>query len=93
MLRAMLGRKSGTQVVDTPEKLAQALGAGYESNAGQRVTTTSACSNWLYSTAFGCWPSQWGCCLVGYLSRLVEFDCPQRHIGSTHSLLWRQIAT
>lgn len=42
MLRAMLGRKSGIQVVDTPEKLAQALGAGYESNAGQRVTTTSA---------------------------------------------------
>nr|WP_269837035.1 phage portal protein [Pseudomonas sp. S4_EA_1b] len=38
----MLGRKSGTQVIDTPEKLAQALGAGYESNAGQRVTTTSA---------------------------------------------------
>lgn len=42
MLRAMLGRKSSTQVIDTPEKLAQALGAGYESNAGQRVTTTSA---------------------------------------------------
>ena len=42
MLRAMLGRKSGAQVIDTPEKLAQALGAGYESNAGQRVTTTSA---------------------------------------------------
>lgn len=42
MLRAMLGRKSGAQVIDTPEKLAQALGSGYESNAGQRVTTTSA---------------------------------------------------
>ena len=42
MLRAMLGRKGGSQVIDTPEKLAQALGAGYESNAGQRVTTTSA---------------------------------------------------
>ncbi|WP_339455762.1 phage portal protein [Pseudomonas sp. EA_65y_Pfl1_P120] len=42
MLRAMLGRKSEAQVIDTPEKLAQALGAGYESNAGQRVTTTSA---------------------------------------------------
>lgn len=42
MLRAMLGRKSVAQVIDTPEKLAQALGAGYESNAGQRVTTTSA---------------------------------------------------
>lgn len=42
MLRALLGRKGGVQVIDTPEKLAQALGAGYESNAGQRVTTTSA---------------------------------------------------
>ena len=42
MLRALLGRKSGVQVIDTPEKLAQALGAGYESAAGQRVTTTSA---------------------------------------------------
>lgn len=42
MLRSLLGRKSGSQVVDTSEKLAQAVGAGYESNAGQRVTTTSA---------------------------------------------------
>ena len=42
MLRSLLGRKNDTQVIDTPEKLAQALGAGYESNAGQRVTTTSA---------------------------------------------------
>ena len=42
MLRSLLGRKSDVQIVDTPEKLAQALGAGYESNAGQRVTTTSA---------------------------------------------------
>ena len=42
MLRSLLGRKSDVQIIDTPEKLAQALGAGYESNAGQRVTTTSA---------------------------------------------------
>lgn len=42
MLRSLLGRKSGSQVVDTSEKLAQAVGVGYESNAGQRVTTTSA---------------------------------------------------
>lgn len=42
MLRAMLGRKGGTEIIDTPEKLAQALGSGYETNAGQRVTTTSA---------------------------------------------------
>ena len=42
MLRALLGRKSGAQAIDTSEKLAQALGEGYESAAGQRVTTTSA---------------------------------------------------
>ena len=42
MFRALLGRKEGPQIIDTPEKLAQALGAGYESTAGQRVTTTSA---------------------------------------------------
>ncbi|MNJ30162.1 Phage portal protein [compost metagenome] len=42
MLRALLGRKSDPQIIDTSEKLAQALGAGYESASGQRVTTTSA---------------------------------------------------
>lgn len=42
MLRALLGRKSGAQAIDTSEKLAQALGESYESAAGQRVTTTSA---------------------------------------------------
>lgn len=42
MLRALLGRKSNPLIIDTPEKLAQALGAGYETSAGQRVTTTSA---------------------------------------------------
>ncbi|POA75360.1 phage portal protein [Pseudomonas sp. GW531-T4] len=42
MLRALLGRKSGPQVIDSPEKLAQAIGVGYESASGQRVTTTSA---------------------------------------------------
>lgn len=42
MLRALLGRKSNPLIIDTPEKLAQALGAGYETSSGQRVTTTSA---------------------------------------------------
>ena len=42
MLRALLGRKSSPQAIDTSEKLAQALGAGYETHAGQRVTTSSA---------------------------------------------------
>lgn len=42
MLRSLLGRKSGAQSIDTPEKLAQALGSGYETNSGQRVTTNSA---------------------------------------------------
>ena len=42
MLRSLLGRKSAPQAIDTSQKLAQALGAGYESNSGQRVTTNSA---------------------------------------------------
>ena len=42
MLRALLGRKSSPQAIDTSEKLAQALGAGYAPHAGQRVTTSSA---------------------------------------------------
>lgn len=42
MLRSLLGRKSAPQAIDTSEKLAQAMGAGYESNSGQRVTTNSA---------------------------------------------------
>ncbi|MGX9761774.1 phage portal protein [Pseudomonas shahriarae] len=42
MLRSLLGRKSAPQAIDTSEKLAQSLGAGYESNSGQRVTTNSA---------------------------------------------------
>lgn len=42
MLRNMIGRKSSPVLIDTPEKLAQALGVGYESASGQRVTTSSA---------------------------------------------------
>lgn len=42
MFRSLLGRKSGAQPIDTSEKLAQALGSGYETNSGQRVTTNSA---------------------------------------------------
>ena len=42
MLRTLLGRKSDPLVIDTPEKLARALGVGYESTAGQMVTVTSA---------------------------------------------------
>lgn len=42
MLRSLLGRKSDPLVIDTSEKLAQALGAGYETASGQRVTTVSA---------------------------------------------------
>ncbi|MNJ28498.1 Phage portal protein [compost metagenome] len=42
MFRALLGRKSNPLIVDTPEKLAQALGTGYETASGQRVTTNSA---------------------------------------------------
>lgn len=42
MLRTLFGRKSDPQMIDTSEKLARALGEGYDTNAGQRVTTTSA---------------------------------------------------
>lgn len=42
MLRALLGRKSNPLTIDTSEKLAQAVGAGYETTSGQRVTTTTA---------------------------------------------------
>lgn len=42
MFKALLGRKSNPLAIDTPEKLSQALGAGYETSSGQRVTTTSA---------------------------------------------------
>lgn len=42
MFRALLGRKSNPLTIDTPEKLAQALGTGYETASGQRVTTNSA---------------------------------------------------
>ncbi|MFG0828777.1 phage portal protein [Pseudomonas sp. CJQ_7] len=42
MFKALLGRKSNPLAIDTPEKLAQAMGAGYETSSGQRVTTNSA---------------------------------------------------
>ncbi|EKT4528881.1 phage portal protein [Pseudomonas putida] len=42
MFKALLGRKNNPLIIDTSEKLAQALGSGYESASGQRVTTTSA---------------------------------------------------
>lgn len=42
MLRALFGRKGGAQVIDTSEKLVQAIGSGYETHSGQRVTTSSA---------------------------------------------------
>lgn len=41
-LTRVFGRKGDPQVIDTAEKLARVLGEGYETNAGQQVTTTSA---------------------------------------------------
>ncbi len=38
----LFGAKGDPQAIDTSEKLAQALGAGYDTHAGQRVTTSSA---------------------------------------------------
>lgn len=41
-LTRVFGRKGDPQVINTAEKLARVLGEGYETNAGQQVTTTSA---------------------------------------------------
>ena len=49
-MRSLL-RKSDPVLIDTPEKLAQVLGAGYESYSGQRVTTASAMQQ---LTVFNC---------------------------------------
>lgn len=49
-MRSLLG-KSDPVLIDTPEKLAQVLGAGYESYSGQRVTTASAMQQ---LTVFNC---------------------------------------
>lgn len=46
-----LGFKGDPQIIDTPEKLAQVLGAGYETQSGQRVTTQSALQQ---LTVFNC---------------------------------------
>lgn len=50
-LRAMFGRKADPVIIDTPEKLAAALGVGYETVTGQQVTTGRAMQ---LSTVFGC---------------------------------------
>lgn len=49
-LRSLIG-KSDPLLIDTPAKLAQVLGAGYESFSGQRVTTASALQQ---LTVFNC---------------------------------------
>ena len=36
------GKGSDPLIIDTPEKLAQVLGVAYETESGQRVTTTTA---------------------------------------------------
>ena len=66
MLRALLGRKSGAQAIDTSEKLAQALGEGYESAAGQRVTTTSAMQQLVVFNCVRVLAESMGCCPVAY---------------------------
>ena len=49
-MRSLFG-KSDPAMIDTPEKLAQVLGVGYESFSGQRVTTASAMQQ---LTVFNC---------------------------------------
>src|SRR5690606_10564896 len=44
-------RKSGANVIDTPQKLAAALGVNYSTFAGQRITATRAMQ---LTTVFGC---------------------------------------
>lgn len=51
MLRELFQRKSDPVVIDTSEKLAAALGTGYETVTGQQVTTTRAMQ---MTTVFGC---------------------------------------
>lgn len=51
MLRSLLGRKSAPDIIDTPQKLAEALGSGYETVTGQRVSTTRAMQ---MTTVFAC---------------------------------------
>lgn len=41
-LRSWFGVKADPVIIDTPEKLAAALGVGYENYSGQTITTTSA---------------------------------------------------
>jgi len=50
-LLGLFGAKSDPVVIDTAEKLAAALGIGYETVAGQTVTTTRAMQ---MTTVFGC---------------------------------------
>lgn len=50
-LRSLLGRKSDPLIIDTPEKLARALGVEYESYSGQSVTVSSAMQQ---LTVFNC---------------------------------------
>lgn len=50
-LRSLFGAKADPVILDTPEKLAAALGVGYETVTGQQVTTTRAMQ---MTTVFGC---------------------------------------
>lgn len=50
-LRSWFGAKSEPVIIDTPDKLAAALGVGYESYSGQAVTTSSAMQQ---LTVFNC---------------------------------------
>ena len=47
----LFGIKGDPLIIDTPEKLAQALGSGYETASGQHVTTSSAMQQ---LTVFNC---------------------------------------
>lgn len=74
--------KSDPQIIDTPEKLARALGVEYETNAGQVVTTNSAMQQ---LTVFNC--VRVLAESVGMLPcRLFKQDGRERSAASSHRL-------
>ena len=58
----LFGAKGDPQAIDTSEKLAQALGAGYETHAGQRVTTSSALQQLVVFNCIRVLSESIGCC-------------------------------
>lgn len=81
-VRAIFGAKSTPVMIDTPEKLAQVLGVGYETVTGRQVTTSRAMQ---MTTVFGC--VRVLAESVGMLPcRLVKEEGRKRETASGHRL-------